>query len=584
MRSLTGKFWLAVLCVLAAAPLAGAQAQLAGEWQGLLKTPGGDMHIAWHVTAKDGAVSSTIDNEDQGIFGVHVKSVTVDGQKLTLTVDDDIQVNGSTIHVAGLYTGTLNAEQTELKGTWAQEQPYQEPMELDFKRAVPAAPLPAVAKPAAPAPLDGTWMGALDVGAMKLRLVFKIANTGDGLTAQLQSPDQSPAWLPASAATRDGNKLTLEFKPIGATFTGTVAEDAASIDGTFTQGGNPMPLVMKRVKDEAATERSRPQNPVKPYPYREEEVTYPNPAAGNTLAATLTVPPGKGPFPAVLLIVGSGPHDRDESLMGHKPFLVLADALTRKGIVVLRADKRGIAKSTGNYAQATTADFATDAEAGVAYLRTRPEVDPKRLGLVGHSEGGVIAPIVAAEDKKIAFIVLMAGTGVPGDQILVEQGRLIEEAAGVPKEKAAQDAQQERELLTLAETEKDPAALSKAFHAKLAGKVPDAQIDAQLKEIASPWFRYFLTYDPATALAKVACPVLVLNGEKDLQVPPAQNLPPIRKALTSGGNKHFEIVEMPGLNHLFQTAKTGSIAEYAEIEETIAPVAIDKMASWILNQ
>jgi pimeloyl-ACP methyl ester carboxylesterase len=253
--------------------------------------------------------------------------------------------------------------------------------------------------------------------------------------------------------------------------------------------------------------------------------------------------------------------------------------------VVLRADKRGIGKSTGDLAVATTADFAADAEAGVAYLKTRSEVDLHRIGLIGHSEGGVVAPMVAARNSDVAFVVMMAGDGVPGNQIIVEQVRLLDEVAGANKEKAAQDADKERELLALVEKEKDEAVLDRELRKKLAAfGVPDSQIGSSIQSLTSPWYRYFLTYDPAPALAKLACPVLVLDGSKDLQIPPAQNLPAIRKALEDGGNKHFEIDELPGLNHLFQTAKTGSITEYAQIEETISPVALDKIAGWILKQ
>jgi fermentation-respiration switch protein FrsA (DUF1100 family) len=193
--------------------------------------------------------------------------------------------------------------------------------------------------------------------------------------------------------------------------------------------------------------------------------------------------------------------------------------------------------------------------------------------------------MVAAADPGVAFIVLMAGSGVQGDQIIVEQSRLIAEAGGASKEKAAGSAAKEREVLTLLETEKDSALLDKELREKLAADgVPEAQIGPSIKMAMTPWFRYFLTYDPATALRKVACPVLAINGSLDLQVPPAQNLPAIRKALEEGGNKHFEVDELAGLNHLFQTAKTGSPAEYGEIEETISPVALDKMGSWILKQ
>ncbi len=213
-------------------------------------------------------------------------------------------------------------------------------------------------------------------------------------------------------------------------FEGKISADKSSINGTWTQSGANLPLVLKPVKDQSELERKRPQNPRKPYPYREEEVSYDNKVQSVRLAATLTLPPEKGPFAAVVLITGSGPQDRDESLLGHKPFLVLSDYLTRKGIAVLRADDRGTGKSTGNFATATTADFATDTEAGIAYLKTRPEVDPHKIGLIGHSEGGVIAPMVAARNPDVAFIVMMAGPGVRGDEILPAQIQAIAEARG----------------------------------------------------------------------------------------------------------------------------------------------------------
>jgi pimeloyl-ACP methyl ester carboxylesterase len=552
----------------ALAPLAHAQAPITGDWLGTLNAGGAQLHLALHiVAAKDGSLTSTLDSIDQGANGIPVNATTLKDAKLSLTINA----------VHGSYEGAVNKDATEIDGTWTQGQP----IHLTFKRA----PATATVKPAAPSEIDGSWMGTLDTGAIKLRVVFKIVNTASGLTAQLQSPDQSPAWLPASSISRSGGTLTIDLTKIGARFDGKIAADLGSIEGTFTQAGAPLPLKLTRVKDQSQLEPRRPQIPVKPYPYREEEVRYINRTAGNTLAATLTLPPGKGPFPAVLLISGSGPHDRDESLMGHKPFLVLADALTRKGIIVLRADKRGIGQSTGNYAAATIADFATDAAAGVAYLKTRAEVDLRKIGLVGHSEGGVVAPMTAATDPGIAFIVMMAGDGVPGDRIIVEQGRLLNETSGASKEKLTEYALKQQQLLTLVETEKDAATLETKLHAELAAQgVPESQVAADLQTLTSPWFRYFLSYDPATALRKLTCPVLVLNGSKDLQVPPAQNLPAIRKALEEAGNQHAEIDELPGLNHLFQTAKTGSPAEYAQIEETLSPVALDKIASWILRQ
>jgi pimeloyl-ACP methyl ester carboxylesterase len=338
------------------------------------------------------------------------------------------------------------------------------------------------------------------------------------------------------------------------------------------------------VKDAAELERKRPQNPERPYPYKELEATYKNSKADIDLAATLTIPEGKGPFPAVLLMAGSGPHDRDETLMGHKPFLVLADYLTRKGIVVLRADKRGCGRSGGNYSQAVMSDFASDADAGVAFLKTRPEVDPKHIGLIGHSEGGLEAPMVAVHNRDVAFVVLMAGPGVSGDLILTAQQKLIEASIGKTSAEIEKDAVTQREIFAILGKEEDDAAREKELRAALSGTVPDAQIGMQIKVLNSPWFRDFVKYDPAPTLSKLVCPVLAINGEKDLQVPPEQNLPAIRKALEAAGNKNFEVVELPGLNHLFQNAKTGAIGEYAEIEETMSPAVMEKISSWILTQ
>ncbi|HLY62922.1 MAG TPA: alpha/beta fold hydrolase [Terriglobia bacterium] len=541
-----------------------------GDWQGTLKAPGADLRLVLHITkGTDGNLKATLDSIDQNANGIPVTEISLKDSKLTLSVES----------VGGSYEGKVSSDGTAIQGTWTQ---MGNSLPLDFSRAATA--IKPAHKPAKPSDIDGAWLGTIDAGGTKLRLVFHITNTEDGLTATMDSPDQGAMAIPVTTVTRDGASLKMEMTKLGGVYNGKIAKDLSTIDGTWSQSGRDFPCVLTRVKDTSKLDRPRPQNPVKPYPYHEEEISFDNPAAGIKLAATLTLPQGRGPFPAVELIVGSGPHDRDESLMGHKPFLVLSDYLTRKGIAVLRADKRGVAKSGGNYALATTADFATDADAGVVYLKTRSEIDPRKIGLIGHSEGGVIAPMVAASDPDVAFIVMMAGTGVPGDEILAEQGLLISEAMGTSHEKAETDAAEERELLEMVKREKDATLLEKELREKLAGKVPEAQLGTQIKQITSPWFLYFIAYDPATALRKVKCPVLAINGEKDLQVPPKQNLPAIRKALEAGGNKNFEVDELPGLNHLFQNAKTGSPSEYAEIEETMSPVALEKMSAWILKQ
>ncbi len=552
-----------------AAGISSAQ-DIAGDWQGTLNAGGQELRLVLHITkAPDNSLKATLDSIDQpGANGIPVSSITLKDSKLELGLE--------IIH--GSYEGKVSPDAKAITGTWSQGAA----LPLEFKRAT--APVKTEHKPASPSDIDGAWMGTLDAGAIKLRVVFHIANTADGLTATMDSLDQGMKAFAMTSVSRDGTTLKIDSKQLDGTFSGKIAADKSSIDGTWTQHGGAMPLVLKPVKDQAELELKRPQNPVKPYPYHDEDVSYDNKAQNVTLAATLTIPQGKGPFPGVLLITGSGPQDRDEALLGHQPFLVLSDYLTRHGIAVLRADDRGVGKSTGVFAKGTTADFATDAEAGVAYLKTRPEIDPHKIGLVGHSEGGLIAPMVAARNKDVAFIVMMAGTGVPGDQILPAQGEAIEVANGKSPEEAAKNAAKEKEMLTLVETEKDDAALQKELKEKMAGEVPEAQIGLQISQITSVWFRYFLTYDPATALRKVTCPVLAINGSLDKQVLPDQNLPAIRKALAASGNQHVEVDELPGLNHLFQTAKTGSPAEYSQIEETMSPVALDKMATWILKQ
>ncbi|HTS34273.1 MAG TPA: alpha/beta fold hydrolase [Candidatus Solibacter sp.] len=556
-----------ILAILAAASFAHAQ-DISGDWQGTLRAGASELRLVLHITrAADGTLKSTLDSIDQGANGIRVTSTTFKDSKLNLDVTD----------VHGTYEGKVSPDGKTIAGTWIQGQA----LPLEFTRAEKAAAL----KPAKPSDIDGAWMGSIDTGAIKLRVVFHITNTADGLTATLDSPDQGVQGIPTTSVTRTGASLKIEVPKVSGSYEGTIAADLSSIDGKWTQGGGVMPLVLKPLKDQTElAPPKRPQNPTRPYPYREEEITYDNKVENVTLAATFTIPQGKGPFPAVLLITGSGPQDRDESLLGHKPFLVLSDYLTRHGIAVLRADDRGVGKSTGIFAKATTADFATDVEAGVAYLKTHREVDPHKIGLIGHSEGGVIAPMVAARNQDVAFIVMMAGTGVPGDQILPAQGEAIEVASGKSPAEAAKNATREKEILALIESEKDEAVLDKELKEKMKDDTPEAQIGAKIAQLTSPWFRYFLTYDPATALRKVTCPVLDINGSLDKQVLPAQNLPAIRKALEESGNRHFEVDELPGLNHLFQTAKTGSPMEYAQIEETMSPAALEKISTWILKQ
>jgi pimeloyl-ACP methyl ester carboxylesterase len=439
----------------------------------------------------------------------------------------------------------------------------------------------------------GNWQGSLSIQGTNLRIVFKILKDDKGLHAKMDSPDQGAKDIPCDSVIVNGSSVVIDMKSIGGAYEGTLTNDT-TLDGKWSQGGMVLPLILKRT--DKPTEINRPQEPKQPYPYNEEEVSYINESAGDTLAGTLTTPKSGGPFTAVLLITGSGPQDRNEALMGHKPFLVLADYLTRQGIAVLRVDDRGVGKSTGKFATATTKDFAADALAGVQYLKTRKEIDPKKIGLIGHSEGGIIAPMVAAESNNVAFIVLMAGTGVTGEEILEAQSALIAKAGKVPEETIKKGAELNKKVYDILKDEQDTAAAAMKLKECIESEMKhytdkektdiglsDAAIPIMIRQVNSPWFRFFLTYDPQEALKKAQCQVLVINGEKDLQVPPDLNLPKIEEALKDGGNTHYTVKKLPGLNHLFQTCETGSPEEYAKIEETMSPVALKTIGDWILG-
>jgi pimeloyl-ACP methyl ester carboxylesterase len=454
----------------------------------------------------------------------------------------------------------------------------------------------ALAAQQAPAP-ETIWEGALKLNAgLELRIVLHVVDAGEGgLRATFDSPDQGAKGLKVDTVVVGPETLTFTMKALGVEFTGKRSADGNEAVGQFNQAGASLPLTLR--KTDRASERRRPQTPRPPFPYREEQLTYENKAADITLAGTLTTPNGSGPFPAVILISGSGPQDRDETIFEHRPFLVLADALTRRGIAVLRVDDRGVGGSSGNRATATSEDYAGDVQAGIAYLKSRPEIDARAIGLIGHSEGGIIAPLVAARSADVAFIVLLGGTGLPGDEVLVSQLALIEKASGVTGEKLARDAAAQRRLVTIARSEHDPKKAMEAMQAvfrEIRDQLPEKErdefdqskknIDAQLRQIGSPWFRFFLTHDPRPTLAQVRCPVLALCGQNDLQVAPRENLTAIEQALKSGGNARVTIQELPGLNHLFQTSATGLPADYARIDETIAPSVLSLIGDWITGQ
>lgn len=440
--------------------------------------------------------------------------------------------------------------------------------------------------------IAGSWKGSIEVPGMSINLVFHITKTADGYTTVMDSPDQGVMDVPMTSTSFKNANLSIEFQPAQITYTAVMSGEG-TFKGTFKQGGASFPMDLKR----GTVALNRPQEPKEPFPYRQEEVRFTNKTENFDLAGTLTLPQGKAKSPVVVLISGSGQQDRNSSIFGHKPFLVIADHLTRLGIAVLRFDDRGFGASKGDPSKATTAHFARDVEAAIAYLKTRTDIDKNKIGLIGHSEGGIIAPMVAAGNRDVAFIAILAGTGIAGDELLLQQNYQLGKLAGMPEADLQQAMQTNKEIYSLVKKTTDESLLKEQMAALLkiqSAKLPEGQkpsdaelstqIAAQVNTITSPWMTWFIRHDPANDLKKVKVPVLVMNGEKDIQVAATTNVPAIRTALTNSGNKNVEVYILPRLNHLFQESETGGVEEYGKIEQTFAPVALQHLSNWILKQ
>lgn len=437
--------------------------------------------------------------------------------------------------------------------------------------------------------VTGQWNGLLKVQGFQLRVVFNVNKTDTGYIGSMDSPDQGVKGIPASKITFENTVLRIEVATGGIRYEGALTKENQLV-GEFRQSTFSAPLILTR-------NLIRPQDPVEPYPYYTEEVNFSNAKEAAVLNGTLSLPKKEGTFPAVVLITGSGAQDRNEELMGHRPFLVLADHLTRNGIAVLRYDDRGTAKSTGDFSKATTSILATDVEAAISYLLSRKEIDKKKIGLLGHSEGGIIAPIVAANSKDIRFIVLMAGSGIRGYELLLLQQESISRANRQTEDQILKNRSINKGAFDIILNAADEETMSrdlKAYLLQEAGKTPANEkpagirdedlVNSQMEQLTSPWFQYFLKYDPSLILQKVKCPVLALNGGKDLQVPARVNLSAIKMNLEKGGNNKVTVREYPNLNHLFQECETGLPKEYSEIQQTISPQVLNEISGWILRQ
>ncbi|MCO4291454.1 alpha/beta fold hydrolase [Solitalea sp. MAHUQ-68] len=444
--------------------------------------------------------------------------------------------------------------------------------------------------------IAGTWHGAVNVG-IQLRIDFHISNEAGLLKATMDSPDQKAYGIEVDEINLKADTLKLKINRIGFTYSGIYSEDKQIIEGKFSQGGLVKELNLSRNESKEVAEKHFPQEPLPPFAYHSEAVSFTNSKDKVNLSGTFSRPQKEGKYPVVVLISGSGPQDRDENISGHKPFLVIADYLTKQGFAVLRFDDRGFGKSTGSFANSSLYNFAGDVVAGIDYLKTRTDVDAKKIILIGHSEGGYIAPMIASKSKDIALIVLLAGPGVKGVEVLQTQNRQILEANNIGKERIDAELQTIKESAEVLASSKD--SLAKAMELKpiferhwtkvsevekTAFPSEDAFVRSRIRVWLSPWFSAFVNFDPKPYLEKVKCPVLAMNGTKDIQVYYKENLEALKNALDKGGNKRCTFAAMEGLNHLFQTANKGTVDEYSTLEETFSPKALQLLGDWLKQE
>jgi hypothetical protein len=557
-----------ILALLALALPAHAQVTIAGEWHGVLQSPVGPMTLI--VTIRDdgtGALRGDMASVDQGPGTMPLTTVTLANGRFAFTVDP-AQIS---------YEGEWVEAEQHWSGWFAQGGK----IPLTFKKGPPPA-RPVIEG------LDGVWEGAVVRNGVSRRLVVRVSTTTRGTIVAFDSPDLGAMGLPVAGFVRRARGVAFSVPASSAQFAGTVSTDGESLTGTWRLPGQPdVEVVFRRTKTSAEREaRPRPQTPTPPFPYRPDEVTFANSVATDvTLAGTLTLPQGAGPFPAAILISGSGAQDRDETLLGHKPFAVLADHLTRHGIAVLRYDDRGVGRSTGHFPSATSADFATDARAAVRYLLTRPEINRAGIGFIGHSEGGMVAQIAAVNNEHLQFVIMLAGPGTDLLQLVQSQERLLAVSQGASEEDLARMAPIMREVFeavassTSAEDARVRVRAVLTPEALATMKAPESRRELLVQQMATDWARYLLQFKPAEFLSRIEVPVLALNGALDHQVPADENLSAITAALA--GNPDVTVHRLDGLNHLFQTARTGAIGEYADIPETIAPVVLKIVTDWI---
>ena len=430
------------------------------------------------------------------------------------------------------------------------------------------------------AQIEGYWKGQIDLGAQQLEVAFDIKSTENGYSATWDVPAQGALDMPVDETTFKDGHLQMVMSNLNANYSGTLKEDG--IEGIYSQNGLSLPLNL--IKSER-NRKVRPQDPQPPFNYRAEEVSFINAKEGNNLTGTLTIPEGDGPFPAVVLVSGSGQENRDEELMDHRPFWVIADYLSRRGIAVLRYDDRGIGGSTGEVMNATTMDFSFDAEAAFDYLRNRKEIETSQIGILGHSEGGIINFMVAARRPEVAFLISLAGPAVNGIEISKAQSEAIARAQELPEEVIAMNCSVNNQILDVIGSSKDREEADSLLRQLVKSWDYDEKLTEQtIGSYLLPWMYYFMKYDPTEAIVKTNCPALLLNGSKDVQVLATQNLPAYEKIIAEHGKTNLILRELPDLNHLFQHCKTGAMEEYYDIDETISPEVLEMIVEFVKNK
>lgn len=560
---------LCALCVLIGASISHATQSpvMTGDWHGTLATPQGELVLIIHL---DQSAAS-------GYSGVLEVPAQAPGQKIPL---HDLSLSATQLSfsvpaIAARYSGTWTDDQWS--GTFHQQLEFP----LVLQRGLPP-PAPRVEG------LDGTWTATLNRNGVELRLILRVQSDAQGTVARLDSPDMGGFNLPVTELLRDGTRISFAVPAASVRYQGQLYADPHQLEGQWLRTGQPAATVRftRNSTDTARQAARRPQAPVPPFPYRQQEVRFDNPeTTGVQLAGTLTLPPGDGPFPAAILISGSGPQDRNETVFGHQPFAVLADHLSRHGIAVLRYDDRGFAASSGDHHSATSADFASDARAAAQLLRQQPEIAADAIGFIGHSEGGMVGPLASVDNDDIAFLILLAAPGTDTTQLMESQRRLIGLSQGMSEPELERGADIMARINAAVVAAPDQVDAQSRLRALLTADaleqlgLPITQQDSAVQQFSRDWYRYFLRYDARSVLARLHLPVLALNGSLDHQVPAQENLDAIRAALSH--NPDTTVSELEGLNHMFQNAPTGAFGEYPDIEETFAPSALTLISDWI---